>query len=100
PAAGVLHQLIDDVDTGYVARHTHFCPHSEAIDGRSGFKQFRDHVFVEVSTGEDSHLLQAGLVENLPRGDAEARQIAGIQTNRTHLEIRSELACQSHDLSN
>src|SRR4029453_19507034 len=78
----------------------HFCSNSQAFDRRSGFKQLRDLVLVEISAGEDSYTLQARLVENLPRGDTETREIAGIQTNRTHFEIRPQLGPQSHDLSN
>src|SRR5207247_7963430 len=97
--AGVLHELVHDVEARRIRRDAHFRANAEAVDRGPGGHERRDGAFVEAAAHENADRVEAGLVEKATGTVRQIEQVARIETHRRDAEITTELLRQLDHLA-
>ena len=86
-AARLAHraELVDAAERRLVAARDEPRADAPGVDARALLLEARDQVLVEVVAGDDLRRAQAGLVEDLPRLDAEVGEVPGVEADADRL---------------
>src|SRR5262249_14956032 len=74
-------KLIDAAQRRMIVGGDELCPHAPDVDRCPLMLEALDNVFVEIVAANDYRFLEARLIQDLPRLNAEERQVAGVESD-------------------